>query len=260
MSCDNRLFLNKQLKIFRSNDRGLWLYWIDEIPNDDDAADSSIVSVSSLAEFYGKDSLSDSYTVEKLEKGTDTLFFTKSTNETFNLPVDIKGTLNPNVFWAGYMEGSTYSPIKEVKYYDMFYDEHTDSIDLVFWTNIDVNELPTNVKSVKTVDQFGTLIGDDSTSSSSTDSSDVLDDLYPDSVKVAMDDENKLDTNAQRCVFYSRGHSRSVQLTLSNGNKLVTSMFIFSKPVFLFTPGKGKESTADPVINEFPGFRFLELQ
>jgi hypothetical protein len=36
------------------------------------------------------------------------------------LPSDIKGTLNPNVFWAGYMDGSVYKPIKEIKYYDLY--------------------------------------------------------------------------------------------------------------------------------------------
>ena len=74
-------------------------------------------------------------------------------------------------------------------------------------------------------------------------------------------EDGTLDTNAQRTIFYSHGSYRDFLLTLSNGNKLVTGMFIFTKPVYLFTPGRRKDSNADSVVNELSSFNnFIELQ
>ncbi len=259
MSCDNTYFLDKRLKIFKADD-SLWVFWGDRVKDTRESGteeSGTQVTVTAITPYINNgDSEDVPVTVQALPDNGSVLFITKSNTGKFNLPVDVDGTINPNVFWAGYIEEGIFKAIRGVKYYDLYYDKNEETIDLVFWSNVVVDDLPKRSQNVTSIDQFGESLLDGSAVSGTAVE---VNDLYPDSLKEPSLNGG-LDNNAQRVVFYTHGTLREVYFTLSNGSKIITNYFIFSKPALLFCPGRSNAVTADAVIDEAPEIRFLDLQ
>lgn len=258
MSCDcGSAALDKRLKIFRTLDDALWLFYADKVKATSSQNSTSNIRISSIAEFAkDKDSIGTSYVIDDLVEEDNTLFFTKTNRESFTLPVDIDGTLNANVFWAGYFDSDNkYKAIRGVKYFDFHYSVNNPSIDLVFWANVLSTDIPQTADTVGDVTQFGQQISVE-TSTVSTTTANQPSDLYPDSLVL---DEDANNGSTQRVVFYTKGYYKNVALTLTTGKQIVTSMFIFSKPLFLFCPGTEEGGTPIPVIDSGPTNKFIEL-
>jgi hypothetical protein len=258
MAANPTYTLDKRLKIFKSHDSSLWVYWVDRTKDTSASGStttSSITKITGIAQYTGNETPSSFYTVEELPSNKNVLCCTKSTNRTFDLPTDKEGTITPNLFWAGYFDSNIYKPIYNIKYYDMFYDTNQDTIDLIFWTNVVVADLP-SIGTVSSITQFGQFIGGTSVTPSSTITGI---DLYP-TYTCEENDTTFTDGEGQRCIFYSHADLKDCALKLSDGSILATSMFFFSKPVLLICTGINSDGSSDTVTDEIPSFRFLELQ
>ena len=140
------------------------------------------------------------------------------------LPVDVNAKLDINCFWAIYLEDNIYKPIKNVKYFDFWYDDDALTLDLVFWSNFD-----------------GT--------SSASEYDSTLDSCP----------SGELNEVATRAVYYAKGQLKEVNV-IRGKKAFLTRMFIFTKPELLLVPGVSPGSTADPVIDKVLDQHFLEYK
>lgn len=277
-TCGGITNLDKRISVFRTHDKALWFMWLDTLysnaTNDISPGDTTTSSTektsypqgttvtaggvpvnnafiiptgknhttttpapasSSLSDqtiFSVTDPLNPNTTIKTtaLTAGDEILFYTRTLNESFNIPSDPNGVINNNVFWCLWSDGTNLKPIKGAKYFNLWYDDDLHTLDLVFWANINVDDLKVKAK-----------------------------DMY-DSVRNPQLSDGSLDPKAQRVVFYSKGIYRQVVTTRKKGVSEATGMFIFSKPLMILNPGAKSGNTADPVVDEDYGFRFLELQ
>lgn len=220
-SCSNNLVLDKRLKIFRTHDKVLWFFWVDDLSAY--GSSSQGATAYSIIDFRGTQVSTD-----PLSDEDSVLFFTKTLNDSFELPIDAFGSLNTNVLWSVYYDtdANKFKPIYGVKYFDMYYDHENEVLDVVFWANVDIEDL-----------ENGEVV-------------------YPDSL-VDVHTAAGLN-NAQRVVFYTRGKYQSVTSSRT-GKATPTGMFLFSKPALLLSPGHSDRSNNDAVVDEAVDFKFLEF-
>lgn len=264
-NCGNSVNLDKRIKIFRTHDKALWFMWIDTLYNNTTGSttssgttgSSSTNKTTTTTGTYPKGTASTtpgtaatsspakvdqtvftlidpvnpskSYTTSALQEGDAILFYTRTLNESFNIPSDSNGVINPNVFWCLWSDGTNLQPIKGIKYFDFWYDEDKHEIDLVFWGNVNADDLKVKAK-----------------------------DMY-DSIRNPTLSDGSIDPKAQRVVFHAKGAYRQFITTRQKTTQAV-GMFIFTKPMLLLNPGSKAGNSADPVVDEELGLRFLELQ
>lgn len=255
MSCYNTYILNKQLKVVRIVDDSLFIFWIGK-PLSDSATDGLINNskIESIKEYTGVEASAQSYFINSLVNGVDMLFFTKTTNSSLNLPIDKSGALNSNVFWCGFIDDANkFSPIEGIKYYDMNYNKKDNSIDLVFWANVNVDHLPQTKPDDNGITQFGTFLTGNKQEVSAPSDNNIV---YPDSIRDFYPVIS--DVKSQRVVFYSHGVYRDFVVSTATSS-VVTGMFIFTKPRIILCSGT-VNGVSEQIYNEIPPAMFMDYR
>lgn len=206
-SCSGGIIFDKRAKIFRTRDKVLWLFFVEAFSPDSSGLPPQFRSGDAfkISNIRGE----GTKTVRKIGDTDSLLYYSKTSTGGFNLH---KGgvkdsTIGPNVFWAVYLDNDVYEPIKNALYFDLWYNEDSNILDLIFWSNV----LQSDVSS-----EQGDLLYDKTWTPLNTDGS-VVPDL-------------------QRILFHSIGSYKSVVATLGT-TSYPMGMFLFSKPIPILNPG-----------------------
>lgn len=229
--CDTNFILDKRVRLFRTQDHVLWCFFVD-----------AVIGKNSTKYSLAQEDGSNRIDVESLSNEESVLFFTKTDSET--LTISTSGNLTTDMYWAVYYnpKDKIYKPIIGAKYFDLSYNKETEILDIVFWANVNIDDLTT-------------ATGDSSSSSDIT-----LDTLYPDSLRNTVDVTGNIDTNAQRVLFYTRGQYKKT-ISTRKGKEILTGLFLFSMPRLLYNPGRvDQRAKSDIVLDQIPNFsRFVSF-
>lgn len=213
--CGNSVLLDKRLKIFRSKEKTIWFFFVHPL----------------LGSTSNRYTISNTYGVlqgdtDQVSDEDSVLFMARTDSESFDkLPVDIAGALTTSLYFAVYLDEGRYKPIIGVKYFDLWYDPDTDSVELIFWANVLVDSLSGDLSTV-----------------------------YPDSIRNGILTNGTFDSRSQACIFHCRGQKWDVTTSRKGGGaQTATGLFIFTKPALILNPGKIYEgSQADAIVDQMP--------
>jgi hypothetical protein len=248
-NCSGLTFLDRRLKVFRTHDKALWFFWVDSVYSNQYSTTSKTKTSTTYTILDPMLPANGGVITESLANEENILFFTRTTNESLEASIDTAGALKDTTYWAVYEDDNKkLQPLKNVMYFDMWYDINQHTLDLVFWSNV-------------LIDALGSYSPKDSAS------------LYPTYSVASVDTHsgsNNLNPNAQRVVFYCRGMYKSMITTRKTVNTTTkkstvnspttTGLFVFSQPMLLLCPGRAVKSRADAVVDIATiGSNFIEF-
>jgi len=218
-ACNNNLVLDKRAQVFRDRHKTIWFWWVDAILG-------STKNTYTVYDRRGENGIN----TEQVSDKESLLYFMTAKKGSINVMSD--GILNKNIYWAVYQDSGKLHPIIGAKYFHIFYDEDLERVDLIFWANVDRDELQSESN---------------------------IPNVYPDELVDQFEESGRANTSAQRVMFYSEGKIRGVVETRSGKEKL-TDIFLFSKPKLIINPNTlDIDTKSDPVLDVVPGFNFVEF-